>query len=322
MDHEHNGCGVFLDRKTMHPQDLDFGALDDTLAEWRYYDTTTPEQLDERLRDATVVVANKVFLDDETLARADRLRLVCVAATGVNNIDLDAAQRLGLPVCNVRAYGTPSVAQHVFALILALATRLFDYRDAVRSGRWPDSELFCLLDHPIVELSGKVLGIVGYGELGRAVGRLAEAFGMSLLVAERRGNIPRAGRLPLEAVLRRCDVLSVHCPLTAETRGLIGSDELALLKPSAFLINTARGGIVDERALARALRDRRLAGAGVDVLSEEPPPKEHVLLAPDIPNLLVTPHVAWASRQARQRALDQVALNIASFFRGEPRNLL
>lgn len=314
--------GVFLDRATMHPGDLDFSRLAAALPSWRFYEHTSPDQLAERLSEADVVVANKVVLDAAALARAPRLRLVCVAATGVNNVDLAAASRLGLPVCNVRAYGTPSVVQHVFALILALSTRLLPYHQAVRGGRWQGSTLFCLLDYPIVELAGKTLGIVGHGELGRAVGRLAEAFAMRVLVAERRGAPLRPGRVSLEETLREADVLSIHCPLVAETRGLIGGRELALLKPGAILINTARGGVVDERALAEALRGGRLGGAGIDVLSEEPPPADHVLLAPDLPNLIVTPHIAWASRESRQRALDQVAENIEAFRAGSPRRLV
>jgi glycerate dehydrogenase len=314
--------GVFLDRNTVDRGDLDTTAIRRALPEWRWFDTGDPTPIPERVAGAQVVVSNKVVLDSGLLARAQGLRLICVAATGTNNVDLAAARAQGIAVSNVRAYATPAVVQHVFSLLLALSTRLLDYHKAVREGAWQQAPFFCLLDFPIRELRGRTLGIVGLGELGRAVAGVAEAFGMEVLVALRPGSPPEPGRVPLDALLPQVDVLSLHCPLTPETRGLIGERELALMKRDAILINTARGGIVDEAALAGALRSGRLGGAGVDVLSVEPPAHGNVLLEPGIPNLLVTPHVAWASRESRQRLLDQVALNIASFVQGTPRNLV
>lgn len=305
--------------------ELDLEDLEAVLPCWHWFDLTPEEVTAERIAGAAVVVTNKVPLTQAVLQGASALKLICIAATGTNNVDLAAATRHGITVCNVRGYGTPAVAQHVFALTLALSTRLLDYQHAVRLGRWQQSPQFCLLDYPIRELAGKRLGIVGYGELGRAVARLGEAFGMKLLLAQRPGAQPSGklwGRLPLQELLPQVDVLSLHSPLTPETRGLIGARELALMKPDALLINTARGGIVDEQALADALRAGRLGGAGVDVLSEEPPVRGNPLLAPDIPNLIVTPHVAWASREARQRLLDQVAANIRAFLAGQPRNVV
>jgi glycerate dehydrogenase len=238
-------------------------------------------------------------------------------------VDLDAAARRGIAVCNIRRYATPSVVQHVFALLLSLTRHLSDYQRAVQSGAWQRSGQFCLLDYPIRELGGLTLGIVGYGELGQAVAATAEqAFGMRVLIAQRPGGSAEPGRLPLQQLLPQVDVLSLHCPLTPETRGLIGAEELALMKPDALLINTARGGIVDEVALATALLAGRLGGAGIDVLASEPPGSDSPLLQQPIPNLIVTPHIAWASRQSRQRLLDQLAQNIAAFMAGRPQNLV
>jgi glycerate dehydrogenase len=220
----------------------------------------------------------------------------------------------------VVGYGTPSVVQQVFALILALTTRLQDHQAAVARGEWQRSDQFCLLDYPFRELAGRRLGIVGYGELGRAVGRVGEAFGMQLLIAQRPGGDARPGRIPLVDLLPQVDVLSLHCPLTEQTRNLIGAAELSAMKPDALLINAARGGIVDEVALAAALRAGTIGGAGVDVLSREPPVEGNPLLAADLPNLIVTPHVAWASRESRQRMVDELALNIEAFLQGRERN--
>jgi glycerate dehydrogenase len=248
------------------------------------------------------------------------LRLICIAATGTNNVDLAAARGRGIAVCNVTGYATASVVQHAFALILALTTRLAEHAAAARDGRWAASDLFCVLDFPFRELAGKALGIVGCGELGRGVARVAEAFGMTVLIAQRPGGPPQEGRLPLDELLARSDVVTLHLPLADNTRGLIGARELALMKPDALLIDTARGGIVDEAALVEALRCGRLGGAGVDVLAVEPPRGGSPLLDDPPPNLIVTPHVAWASREARQRLIEEVARNIEAFGEGRDRN--
>jgi glycerate dehydrogenase len=314
--------GVFLDADSVTIGDLDLGQLEGVVSRWRSYPATEPDQVHERIADASVVVSNKVMLDEAALRRAPGLRLVCIAATGTNNIDLEAARRLDITVCNVRGYAGPAVAQHVFTLVLALSTRLLDYDRAVREGRWQRSTRFCLLDYPIRELAGKTFGVVGYGDLGQATCRLAEAFDMRVLIAQRPGGPAQEGRVPLPDLLPRADVLSLHCPLTAETRGLIGAAELARMKRDALLINTARGGIVDEPALAEALRAGHIGGAGIDVLSVEPPKDDNPLLAPDIPNLIVTPHTAWATREARQRVVDQVVENIRAYLAGTPRNVV
>jgi glycerate dehydrogenase len=311
---------VFLDFATVSAGDLDTARLDAALPGLRYFDHTTPAELAARVADAEAILANKSRLDAAALGAATGLRLVCLAATGTDNVDLDAARARGVAVCNIRGYCTASVAQHVFALILALTQRLGDYHAEVRAGRWGAGARFCLLDFPIRELAGKSLGIVGYGELGRAVARLGAAFGMQVLVAARRGEAATAGRTSFDDVLARADVLSLHCPLTPQTRNLIGAPELARMRPDALLVNTARGGLVDAAALAAALRAGRLGGAGIDVLAQEPPVDGDPLLAEDIPNLIVTPHVAWAAREARQRALDEMALNVDAFRGGERRN--
>lgn len=312
--------GVFLDLESLDRGDVDLSELKALPIEWRFHDYTMPEQTAPRIRAAEVVISNKVVLGATHLAQARALELILVAATGTNNVDLAAAASRGVTVCNVRGYSTPSVVQHVFALLLSLLRSLPDYQAAVRHGQWGLSRQFCLLDYPIQELSGKTLGIVGFGELGQAVAKVAEAFGMRVRVAQRPGGAPQADRLPLAELLPQVDVLSLHCPLTPETRGLIGPAELALLKPGAFLINTARGGIVDEAALLAALQSGRLGGAGIDVLTTEPPVTGNPLLQSDLPNLIVTPHVAWASRESRQRLLDGLVANIRAHLAGNPIN--
>lgn len=306
--------GVFLDLASIDRGDLDLTRLNESCRVWRHYPMTAPAEVSGRLADAQVVVTNKVVLKGPQLRQARSLRLVCVAATGTDNLDLEAAAEFGIAVRNVRGYATASVVQHVFALILTHFTRLPVYRNAVARGDWSRSEHFCLLDYPIEELAGCTLGILGYGELGRAVAQVATCLGMEVLVASRPGGDDRPGRLPLAELLPRVDVLSLHCPLTPDTLGLIGPAELSLMRRGSLLVNTARGGLIQEEALAAALRDGRIGGAALDVLTREPPPPGHPLLAPDIPNLILSPHVAWASRAARQRLVDAVATGIRDHF--------
>ncbi len=312
--------GVFLDLASIDTGDLNFDGLRAVLPDLDCHAATRPEEVAGRIAGAEIVVSNKVVLDRNLILGAPALRHISVAATGTNNIDVHAAAERGVSVSNVRAYATPSVVQQTFSLMLALATRLPQYMAAVVDGRWARSDKFCLLDYPILELSGRTLGIVGYGELGQAVARAAQVFGMKVLVAARAGQPPGPGRIVLDELLPQVDVLSLHCPLTEQTRGLLDARSLARLPASALLINTARGGIVDEGALAAALRAGQLGGAGVDVLSVEPPRDGNPLLALDIPNLIVTPHIAWASHAARQRMLDEIAQNIRAFLDGQPRN--
>lgn len=305
---------VFLDRDTLDA-DLRRPAF---AHEWRDYGETPATEIVERLRDSTIAVVNKVPLRAETLRQLPRLKLIAVAATGTDNIDLPFCRERGITVMNVRGYAGHTVPEHVLMLTLALRRNLIAYRADVRRGEWQRANQFCLLTYPIRDLRGSALGVVGHGALGAAVASLMRAVGMRVLVAERKGAaMTREGRAPFDEVLRRSDVLTLHVPLTPETRGLIGRDELALMRPSALLINCARGGVVDESALVEALREGTIGGAGVDVLTREPPRDEngdkHPLLALDLPNLIVTPHIAWASREAMQALADQLVDNIEAF---------
>ncbi|WP_426152154.1 2-hydroxyacid dehydrogenase [Pseudomonas sp. DC3000-4b1] len=309
---------VFLDYSTLDLGDLDASPLRQAFDSLDLHERTAPEDVAARLLGAQVAISNKVMIDQATLDQCPELKLILVSATGVNNVDLAAAARRGVTVCNCQGYGTPSVAQHTLMLLLALATRLPDYQKAVAEGRWQRASQFCLLDYPIMELEGKTLGLLGHGELGSAVARLAEAFGMQVLLGQLPGRPVRPGRLPLAELLPRVDALTLHCPLTEHTRGLIGARELAMLKPGALLVNTARGGIVDESALVEALRNGHLGGAATDVLSVEPPAEGNPLLSREVPRLIITPHCAWGSREARQRIIGQMSENALAFFAGQP----
>jgi glycerate dehydrogenase len=311
---------VFLDLASLAERDLDLSGFEAAVDDWRSYPATAPEDRVARIGDADIVVTNKVLLDAAVLRAAPNLSLVCLTATGFNNVAVETARELGIVVSNVVAYATDSVAQHVFALMLAHHTSLFRYTDAVRRGDWSRSAQFCLLDYPVRELRGMTLGIIGFGELGQGVAGIAQAFGMQVLVSQRPGGEPATGRVPFEEVLRRSDVLTLHVPLLDNTRDLIDAHALELMKPTALLINTARGAVVDNLALADALRQGVIGGAALDVLDVEPPPQDHPLLAPDVPNLIVTPHTAWAGRQARQNVVDETVANIQAFLDGRPRN--
>ncbi len=308
--------GVILDWATLGPG-VDIRPLIDIDLEWTVYDMSAPEEVAERIQDSAVVLSNKVVITRAHMEAFPALRYIGVMATGMNNVDLEAARQLGITVTNVTGYGTASVAQHAFALMLSLATSQPRYAQASRDGTWSASPMFCLLDYPIMELQGCKLLIVGYGELGRAVGRLAEAFGMEVLIAAIPGSLTCAkDRIALDEGLAQADVVSLHCPLTEQTRHLIGSRRLSLMQPHALLINTARGGLVDEEALVTALKQGKLGGAGFDVLSEEPPVNGNVLLDNNIPNLIVTPHCAWASKSARQKLVNMAADNVITFLIG------
>lgn len=312
---------TFLDFATLGADELDSTPLLNVLPDLRIYDTTTPSQVVERIRDAEVVLLNKVKLDRAILRQASKLRCIGLTATGVDNIDLDAAREQGIAVCNVTAYCTQSVVEHVFGALLTLTHNLHQYNAAVRTGAWQKSAQFCMLDYPLQELSAMTMGIVGSGNLGSAVARAAEFFGMQVLFARRAGAAGADdGRIPFDELLQSADVISLHCPLNDQTAGLIGNRELALMKNSAILINTARGGLVDSSALVSAIDAGQIAGAAVDVLNEEPPSNGDPLLESDNPRLFVTPHIAWATREARQHSVGQLAGNIEAFLRGERRN--
>ncbi|HPT48789.1 MAG TPA: D-2-hydroxyacid dehydrogenase [Accumulibacter sp.] len=292
--------------------------------QWIEYPRTDASQAAERLAEATIAIVNKLPLDKDLLAASPGLRMVAVSATGTNNIDLDACEERGIVVSNIRGYAVHTVPEHVMSLLLALARDIVGYRQAVLAGEWQRSAQFCCFAHPIRDLHGAILAVIGSGSLGNGVARLAAAFGMRVLRVERKDAAQvRPGYTPFAQALRQADAISLHCPLTPTTRHLIGEAELRTMKPSALLINTARGGLVDEAALATALRQGWIAGAGFDVLSTEPPKDGNVLLDPRLlalPNFLLTPHVAWASRPAMQALADQLTANLEAFARGQPQN--
>jgi glycerate dehydrogenase len=291
--------------------------------EWVDYGETRAHEVVGRLRGASIAICNKLPLREAELEQLPELRFIAVAATGVDNIDLEYCRRRGLPVSNVRNYARRSVPEHVLMLMLALRRNLLAYRADVKRGEWQRVEQFCLLTHTIHDLHESVLGIVGYGALGQSVAEMARALGMRVLVSERKGaRSMREGRTPFEEVLSESDVLTLHCPLTAETRNLINADELSLMRPGSILINTARGGLVNEAALARALKEGSIGGAGFDVLTVEPPRGGNPLLELDQPNFILTPHTAWASREAMQTLADQLVDNLEAFARGTPQNLV
>jgi glycerate dehydrogenase len=291
--------------------------------EWIEFGETTRDQIIERLSGASIVICNKLQLRREVLSQLRDLKLIAVAATGVDNIDLEFCREQGIAVCNTRGYATTSVPEHVLMLMLALRRSLVPYHTEVRLGAWQQARQFCLLDQPINDLRGATLGIVGYGKIGKSVERLAVALGMNVLVAEHKGvETVRAGRTSFSDVLKTSDVISLHCPLNKETKDLIGTPELRMMKPGSILINTARGGLLNDEALLEALKQGHLGGAGIDVLRNEPPREGNLLVETDYPNLLVTPHNAWASRQAMEALSKQLIANLEAFVRGEPQNLV
>ncbi len=310
---------VFLDRGTLIA-DLPVPAFEHI---WVEHAETRPEAAGEALKQATIAITNKVPITRAVLAAAPKLKLVAVAATGVNNVDLEACRERGVAVTNIRGYAEHTVPEHVFMLLLALRRSLFGWRQSLQAGAWQKARGFCLFDHPIHDLHGTTLGIVGHGSIGRGVERLAQAFGMRVLLAEHKGAAAcRPGYTAFDEVLARADHLTLHCPLTPETRGLIGAREFELMQRHAVLINCARGGIVDEAALLAALTSGRIAGAALDVLAVEPPTDGNPLLALNLPNLIITPHVAWSSREAMQALGEQLIRVIEAFVAGHPINLV
>lgn len=287
---------------------------------WREYPSTGAGQTLERLKDATVAVTNKVQLQRDTLEQLPKLRMVAVAATGVNNVDINCCRERGIVVSNIRNYSVHTVPEHVFMLMLALRRNLLAFRADVLNGAWQRSEQFCLFTHPVRDLYGSTLGLVGHGAIGKAVAQIAVAFGMKVLVAEHKGvGDSRAGYTAFDTVLQESDVISLHLPLNEQTRNLIGAAEFNRMKPGALLINTARGGLVDEAALLNALQGGHI-GAGFDVLEEEPPTAGHPLLELNLPNFILTPHIAWSGRAAMQTLADQLIANIEAWAAGTPQN--
>jgi len=291
--------------------------------EWIEYPETFADQVIERVSPATIIISNKLSLGEPQLSRAPDLKLIAIAATGSDCVDLDYCRRRGIAVCNVRGYAANSVPEHVLMMILALRRNLITYRQDVQRGLWNQSKQFCLLTHELHDIRNTTLGIVGYGAIGKSMARLAESIGMRLLIAERKNaSTIREGRTAFKEVLRASDVISLHCPLTDETRNLFGRSEFELMKRTSLMINTARGALVDDAALIDALKNGLIAGAGIDALREEPPVHGSPLLDLDLPNFIITPHVAWASNEAVQALADQVIDNIEAFVAGRPQNLL
>ncbi|MEZ8607485.1 D-2-hydroxyacid dehydrogenase [Vibrio sp. 10N.239.311.G01] len=313
---------VFLDRATIpsqiHLKPLSFEH------EWVEYDFTAPEQVSERVEEADVVITNKVVLNESNLAGAKKLKLIAVSATGVNNVDVEYCKSKNIAVTNVQGYAIQSVPEHVIAMLFALKRNLVGYHKDIEAGEWQKDKQFCFFTHPIQDIAGSTLGLIGSGSLGQATAILAKAIGMKVIFAERKGaESCREGYLPFDTVLKQADAISLHCPLTEATRNLISQRELAMMKPSAVLINAGRGGLVDEQALVEALKGNEIAGAGMDVFTQEPADNSNPLLANShLPNLLLTPHVAWGSDSSIQKLSDILIDNIDGFVAGNPQNLV
>lgn len=310
---------VFLERDTIK---ADFRRPDFD-HEWVEYADTLPPEVVERVRPASIIISNKLSLGEEQLAHAPDVRLIAIAATGSDCVDLDYCRRRGITVCNVRGYAVNSVPEHVLMLMLALRRNLLAYRQNVQEGKWQHSKQFCLLSHPLHDIKGGTLGIIGYGSIGKSMAQLAESVGMKVLISEHKNaKSIRAGRTAFDEVLGQSDVVTLHCPLTDETRDMFGRREFESMKRSALLINTARGALIQDEALIVALREGLIAGAASDVLREEPPRDGSPLLDLNLPNFILTPHVAWASDEAMQILADQVIDNLEAFVAGRPQNVL
>jgi len=307
---------VFLDRESVG---ADVREPDFPHSYTEYQSTWTPEDIVDRLKDATIALINKVPMREDVLKQLPKLKLIAVAATGTDVVDKAYCKANGITVVNIRNYAFNTVPEHVIALMFALRRNLMAYVEDVRAGRWGKVDQFCFFDHPIRDIAGSTMGVVGYGAIGKAVAKRAECLGMKILPYD---VFPQDGLVDLETLLKESDVITLHCPLTPETKNMIGAKELKMMKPTSILINTARGGLVDEAALAEALKAGTIAGAGFDVLIKEPPKEGNILLDLKMPNLIVTPHVAWASRQAMQILADQLIDNIEAFAAGKPQNVV
>jgi len=312
---------VFLDAQTLAP-DVKWPALQFPHV-WINHDATAPDEVAAHVGDADIVVVNKVRIGAPELAALPKVKLVALTATGFDNVDVEAAREKGVGVTNIRGYSVSAVPDHVFALILALSRNIFAYAQAVRAGRWQDNGQFCFHDFPISDLAGKRLGLIGSGSLGSRVAEIGRAFGMEVVFAARKGEAAGEGKRGFDELLATSDVISLHCPLNAQTANLLSDREFALMRKQPLLINTARGGIVDEAALERALDAGLVAGAGIDVTRPEPPPADSAIMRlARRPNVLVTPHVGWASLEAQQTLLDQLGRVLESFVAGGRLNRL
>jgi len=311
---------VFLDYQTFSPS-LDLSVLRQTVSKLDLYSVTTPAQVLLRSIDAEIILSNKVILNRAILSQLPHLKLICITATGINNVDIDAARELGIAVTNVSGYAKNSVAQYVFAQLLAYYSQIEDHNNNTRAGQWQASDTFCMHGKGSDELAGKTMGIIGYGALGSKVATIARAFDMRVLIAERpKAVVIRIDRVAFEQVISQADIISLHCPQTAETEGLFDKKIFNGMKDNAVLINTARGALINNHDLLAALNNNQLACAILDVLEQEPPPKDHILLAAQSTKLKITAHIAWASQQAQQALLNLVAANITAFKQDERTN--
>ncbi|MEW6998979.1 D-2-hydroxyacid dehydrogenase [Colwelliaceae bacterium BS250] len=308
---------VFLDRSTIDGS-IDLAPIESQVDNVTYFEHTTQDKIIYRAQFAEIIISNKVILDNKILSQLPKLKLICVAATGTNNVDLEAAKRLGIAVCNVSSYSTTAVSQYVFALLLEAMQKTSLHIASTRQGDWQSSPIFCHLSTPINELAGKTLAIIGYGEIAQSVAKIANAFSMQIIVAERKGSTQiRDGRVSFEQAMATADIITLHCPQTPETENIINSQSLALTKKGVILINTARGGLINSRDLLSALKTKHIGYAILDVLEQEPPPKDHPLLNTNLNNLMITAHVAWGSLQAQNRLIIGIANNINSYLQGE-----
>jgi len=313
---------VVLDGYTLNPGDLTWKDLE-SLGRCKVYDRSLPKEVAPRAKDAEIVLTNKTVLSSEVIKQLPKLKYIGVLATGYNMVDIEAAHDLGIPVTNVPAYGTQSVAQMVFAHLLNLTQHVAHHAETVRSGRWTSNPDFCYWDMPLIELTGLTIGIIGFGRIGQATAKLALTFGMKVIAYDivTPSSVPEGCQfVELDDIFRLSDVISLHCPLTPQTKKIINKKRLELMKKTAYLVNTSRGPLVDEQALAQALNNERIAGAGLDVLSEEPPNENTPLLKAK--SCYITPHIAWATHSARQRLLQVVVDNVASFLAGKPQNVV
>lgn len=301
---------VFLDSISFG-EDMDFGNLEE-IGDLKLYDVTEKKDLKNRIKDAEIIITNKVYLGAEEMKFAPNLKLICVTATGYNNIDIKEAKKRGIVVSNVRNYSTESVSQIVFAYIMEFFNRVADYDKVAKNGEWSESKIFTVLKYPIRDMSGKTLGIIGYGTIGKRVKEIAEAFNMKILIGKLKNREYKDNeRVELKELLEKSDIVTIHCPLTEDTKGLIGKKEFKIMKKDAILINTARGAIVDEEALYKALKNKEIAGVAIDVMKKEPPEKENKLFTLD--NIIISPHVAWASKESREKLLLGIIENIKKY---------
>lgn len=313
---------VILDGYTLNPGDQNWAPVN-TLGKVTVYDRSSPDQIVERAMDADAVLVNKVILNESVLSQLPKLKYIGVCATGYNNIDINSTNKYGIVVTNVKAYGPASVAQHTFALLLALVNHIELHSQSVRNGDWSASEDFCYWKTPLVELAGKTIGLVGLGDIGSQVAKIASAFGMKVIAFRKNPEQTHntdIEMVSMETLFKQSDVISLHCPLTEETKDLINAERLLWMKPTAYLLNTGRGPLINEEDLANALKNKIIAGAGLDVLSSEPPKSDNPLIT--APNCVITPHIAWASFEARKRLLQMVADNLSAFMEGEATNVV